>query len=403
LILQNIRPQKSKPKVINQLLLTAQGRLSWLRDKVYTHWNPDYSSSSSSSSSTSATKNSTLSLSMQQQQQQRMLAKNTIQMDVRWWIWNTLFALAPAILIGLYCEFRGKYIVYEFHQQKELENMKRLLGEDYVNEHAQELRLPPPENLVSRMKRLLRDCQEGISVLYGRMGAPVAAEEKVQAPLQALSTPENGKQKSLQAPSKPELDPKLHPSGNSSPKGNASVPLDSEATIQTLLGRIQKLEQTIENQQSQSPQQQAHNTNREPQMVYEKERMNQSDIQNRVEDDLVRKWKQRVCEKQQDTTKTLSAGATNALDDERQLSQPTDKQGVEVHESPIHAYLSKWRKLLGKGNTWAEQQIILSQQGPAANVLLSTKQGTRNVSDTLTNDSESLQEDQPASNWWRFW
>ena len=51
-------------------------------------------------------------------------------MDTRWWILNVWFALLPAAILTLYCELRGKHLMYEYHHQLEVNQIRQLLGDD---------------------------------------------------------------------------------------------------------------------------------------------------------------------------------------------------------------------------------------------------------------------------------
>lgn len=93
-------------KKASHLLDLAQSRISYFRDKIYQNWNPDYL------------------------QQHSRPNKLDVVMDARWWIWNVAFALLPAILIAVYCEFRGKPLVEEYRKQQMEKQKNRMLGEN---------------------------------------------------------------------------------------------------------------------------------------------------------------------------------------------------------------------------------------------------------------------------------
>jgi hypothetical protein len=124
----------------SDVLNLAQSRVTWVRDKVYEFWGADAKGGSSSSAAARAAV-------------PNRPVKKDINMDARWWLWNILFALVPALAIGIYCEFRGQKLMHKYYTGWETEQMRRILGENAV---LDEWVVPPPENFVVRIVRFGR-------------------------------------------------------------------------------------------------------------------------------------------------------------------------------------------------------------------------------------------------------
>jgi hypothetical protein len=110
------------------LLEVATSRLTYVRQSIYQYWNPDYHHNNNNNTSTA---------SPSPPRQVRTYKTGLVVMDTRWWIWNILFSLLPAAIITIYCELRGKHLMYAFHHRLEVEQLQQILGEeDFTVERA---------------------------------------------------------------------------------------------------------------------------------------------------------------------------------------------------------------------------------------------------------------------------
>jgi hypothetical protein len=152
----NYYVMKSRHRAMEDWGTTAEERLTFLRDKIYSFWR---SSSSSSSNNQSA-----------------LLAgrpkKPTLQMDSKWWFWNILFALFPAFLVACYCEFIGKPDVMEYQRIMHIAAQKDLLGDNYNQEEDEQLKaiLQDSETFVTKAYDAIRDLT---MYFWGQLVPPV--------------------------------------------------------------------------------------------------------------------------------------------------------------------------------------------------------------------------------------
>jgi hypothetical protein len=144
---RNLAVRKPLEKRVSQFLELAESRLTWARGQFFQLWDPEWKKRSVKGMDGAAASAARSPQSL-------------VVMDARWWRWNIAFALLPAILIGTYCEFRGQYMMYKFHQEQELEQARRLMGEEYVEAHQDELMGPPPQNIVTRLLTVLVELKD---------------------------------------------------------------------------------------------------------------------------------------------------------------------------------------------------------------------------------------------------
>jgi hypothetical protein len=144
---RNLAVRKPLEKRVSQFLEMAESRLTWARGQFFQLWDPEWKKRSVKGMDGAAASASRSPQSL-------------VVMDARWWRWNVAFALLPAMLIGTYCEFRGQYMMYKFHQEQELEQARRLMGEEYVEVHRDELIGTPPQNIVIRLLTALVELKE---------------------------------------------------------------------------------------------------------------------------------------------------------------------------------------------------------------------------------------------------
>jgi hypothetical protein len=233
-------------------------------------------------------------------------------MDTRWWTWNLSFAVLPAVLIGLYCEFYGKYIVYDFHRLKELETMKRLLlhnNNDIENDDDAMLLLQDEELLQALLptrpehvgQRILRFWKVLQARMVGTSENVVEEEDNGTVVAVASDTdqpPTTRNQTVVTSRLAARVDDDVGGHHDESttpvtaPATLASDPASVVVTTQALLERIQRLEARLGDAQSSSTA--AHSDNNTRQWQHQVERLQQSDIHNRVEDEKIHMWRQKI-------------------------------------------------------------------------------------------------------------
>ena len=102
------------------LLLVAQSRLDFVRNRLYQYWNPDLPPPPNRVGTTTTAAIPPTSLRH----------KQGPIMDGYWWMVNIGFALLPAVIIGVYCEVWGQYDMYEYHLQQEVQQWQKLHPND---------------------------------------------------------------------------------------------------------------------------------------------------------------------------------------------------------------------------------------------------------------------------------
>jgi hypothetical protein len=273
------------------MLDLAQSRLSWARNQLYQYWNPDWKNQGTAGGDGTAA---------------GLSPQPLVIMDGRWWRWNIAFALLPAILIGTYCEFRGQYLMYNYHQEQELCNLRRLMGDEFVEKHRDALIRPPPENFLIRSWNAIAELLE---LLRGRSDASGFSSESVPAA------------DSPTAPATPNQSPSdsATVSGSSFAAQNSASPTAETTTtiepinVEQLAARIQKLEELLILQ--------AHRRQEN-----EFEHLQQSGVRNRMEATLIESWKRIV---------------GNDSSDESKESQKEQKQPASSPASSLTATMSR--------------------------------------------------------------
>ena len=112
---------------LNEMYSVAQNRLSFVKDKLYTHWNPDYSPSDARP------------------------MKHDLVMDGRWWFWNVLWAMVPALVIAFVCEVGFRGTVEEYRQNMEISMARKKYGDQYVEAHMDEFLVKPAPGFLERL------------------------------------------------------------------------------------------------------------------------------------------------------------------------------------------------------------------------------------------------------------
>jgi hypothetical protein len=311
----------------NKLLQLAQSRVSWLRDQLYSYWNPTYTTAVPKIAQSEATSTSP---SIDSRPTTRQFNKSTLVMDERWWFWNVLFALTPAIGIALYCELRGKFVMREFHRGQELIELKKVLqyddGDgDNVNDEEfeatamailkarEEAKAQEPEwydtvlrfaHEVYAMGRLqwtslvvgsttddskvMENQSEGAGcdVNPATAATPLPSPTETSTSSAAMARVERTQQLQQPTPRRQIINP----------SNDIAEPAPS---VQDLLHRIEGLEATIRSNGTKLPSPSPGSTSTSDdseidtnkQLQKSLQRVKQSGVRNRVEDELLQKWK----------------------------------------------------------------------------------------------------------------
>jgi hypothetical protein len=241
------------------MLDLAQSRLAWARDQIFQYWNPDWKIQSTSRGAGTA---------------ERLPSQQLVVMDGRWWRWNVAFALLPAFLIGTYCEFRGQYLMYKYHQEQELRNLRRLMGDDFVEKHRDALIRPPPENFLTRSWNAFAELLE---LLRGRSDVSDFPSDSVPG----TDSPTSSTTSSQSASEKLSLSGSSSPSQASASSTSKTTPKMEPVDVEQLASRLQKLEELLVRQV-------------QHRQANDGEQMQQSGIQNRMEATFIESWKRAV-------------------------------------------------------------------------------------------------------------
>jgi hypothetical protein len=304
----------------SDVLNLAQSRVTWVRDKVYEFWGASTGDAKGGSSSAAAAAVPSRPV------------KKDINMDIRWWIWNILFALVPALAIGIYCEFRGQKLMHEYYTGLETEQMRRILGEDAV---LDEWVVSPPENFVVRIARFGREIT---AMLLNSMSGDDASQpqHQVENNTERLAI----EQPTTRTPAtvgKTADESVVVPTRQDAP-APASSTTDSSNTRSNnykddLVLRIEHLEALLLKQEQE----------RQRQMKYQLERLKQSGTQNRMEDDLIQKWKHKpgTPVSGQDVQQSATAAAREQL----QLQQPFPVDATGAGDDEVDNETFGWSSL----------------------------------------------------------
>jgi hypothetical protein len=313
------------------MLSLAGSRVGWVRDKVYEFWNAD------------AVGGQTSAASGQKMVPEAVVEIRPVKVDMnmngRWWLWNILFALIPATAIGVYCEFRGQYLMHDYYEGLEMDSVKRIMGDDFLGEHEEELSIPPPQNFVVR---IVQFCQEVTNMVMGSTSTnhddaadrdaegqeqhqqrldgmeqsvfkqPIAGTPSTAADVGRVVEPVKDAAADTVAP-RPDGAPALSPAVAAAVKDNAH----SEKS--DLVLRIEHLEELLFKQEQ----------NRQRQVKYQLERLQQSGTRNRMEDNLIQKWKHQTTTAGTGTTTPVSGDDPNV---DVQQQQPAMGVAPTNHE-----------------------------------------------------------------------
>jgi hypothetical protein len=284
------RNSNNLPRVGNKLLKVAQSRVSWLRHQLYTYWNPTYQYQyQPENGSAIESGESGIPLTVRQFKQGAL-------MDGRWWFWNVAWALTPALLIAVYCETRGKAAMRDFHRSQELVELKKVLQYNAQDSNgtldeesfaamataildARETTEREP-NVYEILLRWLSEMQTTVNILWPKDASARDADTNKPpgenggmdvAPTTAPTPSVSSGRVDRQAPQLP------LPRNESEP----------EPSVKDLLLRIQQLEATIPAAAPVAPDTDISAR----QLEHGLQRVKQSGVRNRVEDELLQKWK----------------------------------------------------------------------------------------------------------------
>lgn len=155
--------------------------------------------------------------------------------------------------------------MYKFHQEQELEQARRLMGEEYVERHRDELIGPPPENIVGRLLSFLLDLKELL------LGSPSEMHN-----LDSKSLPASH---STSAPTPPQPTSIGARAGTPAETSNAAEPprLAEIATLEQLQDRLEQIEAIVSQQEH-------------IRGSRELAKLSQSGVQNRMEEAMIGSW-----------------------------------------------------------------------------------------------------------------
>ena len=311
---------------VQQLLHTAQGRMLWLRNQLYSFWNPDLNPTTKATTTTTAL------------EPQKMRPVKRLVMDERWFMWNLAFAMVPALLIAVYCEFRGQYLMYDFRQELERQQLKQFLGEetfrvmeengsvqafleknekprhvlqrlhDGANEYMNQIKVLV-EGLTTEKQQVDRD-KEGKEESKSNQSA-IPSEPKKEEPTSLLLT-RHDKDKSGEV-----IQPTLHQASTRRAAASDSSLLapksSGNVSTEELLRRIKELEALIVQHQ----QNQLHKKEQQPPYPMDTQvtqttiaQAQESGIRSRMQERLLEKWRNRGLEIPSSLTTTSTPAAT---------------------------------------------------------------------------------------------
>jgi hypothetical protein len=380
------------------VLNLATSRVTWVKDKIFEFWGAPAGDAGAKSSAAAKAVAS------------NRPAKKDVNMDPRWWSWNILFALLPALTIGLYCEFRGQRVMHEYYTGLETEQVKRILGDDAVMD---EWVVPPPENFVVRIARFGREIT---SMLLDAIGSnngdhderhddtskpqhrvddnmpQLAIEQPITTHTPAAAAFKTDNELAVPRPDAPPV---------SSSANSSSTPLGTDKD--DLVHRIEHLEALLLKQEQ----------GRQRQIKYQMERLQQSGTQNRMEDDLIQKWKHQAGEKPgvsgQDAQQSAAAAAPTNRQAREQQQQPLSNGTTGTGDDEADSETSGWSSLLNikkvveatlrqaadqimpllgeSGRNGAQDDKEPAKQDPAANEASSTFLNESSIRGQTDNDA----------------
>ena len=259
LVETNIRRKRSD--VLQQsedLVNVATGRLDWLRHSLYSYWNPDYATQQNTGDNSNAAGAI------------RVHTKYKLIMDRRWWIWNIAFALLPAVCIGLYCEFRAKPRMLEFHRLQQVAQQRSTHGEEWYQEQMHKVLVEEKETNSTSVVEFFTRFTASVWELFELMtryyrgeltdeinGKTTGQDENFPKSANLLRIKTSQEQNDQQTPVDLALSSAVASTTDPRPTPAATTtttPEEADPTLQVLLARVEELERQVQASSSSSSQ-----------------------------------------------------------------------------------------------------------------------------------------------------
>lgn len=191
------------------------------------------------------------------------LGKNRkLVMDGNWWFYNILLALAPGLLVLIVCESYQSEME-EYYTAQNIANKKRIYGDDYV---------PPHETMVDDSGRVMKLYKSLMEIIDYISGKPI--ETNVSTIRDVVTEKEEPNPTAI-----------VNDEPNNTVIDSTYVKESSEdQNMSELVSRIENLEKRIGIINNIS-------LNKPMSQEYRLKRLEQSGIQNRVDDRLLDKWR----------------------------------------------------------------------------------------------------------------
>lgn len=382
-----VRRQNRDPQTVNQLVNVATQRLSWLKTKVYQHWNPDYQPASNMAGA-EKTAGSTINVAKELARRKRPV----VVMNGRWWFWNLAFALLPAVVISIYCEFRVKPVMIDFYARQEASQRQRLLhtGTPIENGHH---RSGKPQQ--QQQQQHLH--QSGEILNHSQNNNPTLAERfsvmwyEVQSLLSGLTFQDENEDDEPEEANRAAVTTTRYPYPESSvktlnanrresnKKNEAAAPLpnatpvDSHVTLRLLVQRIENLERVL---QHKHPHPQGKEQEREEERQQQKQRQQhlrlhpqQSGIRGRVEGRMRRELEAETLE-----SNTIPTSPPPAETDQgRAVQSDSNEKGGDWSQKVWSSIVLTWKQL---SEQWSEPVASPKTPEPAPIVAVDRKATT---------------------------
>lgn len=374
----NLVPKKQSRTMVRQadeLFSLAESRLTWLRNKLYENWNPDYG---------------------RQQQQQRLQASahSSIdnvpklrpdrvgpEMDARWWFWNVCFALLPATGLALYCEFRGDYLMEDHHRRLDLLQMEEVMGREYTNEYRRQLE-PIKQHVL--IETVLAWYRQAVGWFINSSIISATADDTKPLNDTRADDGERSRQHSSTLQSSHTF---VAEKVDASPT-NIAKRVDSEKssggstevspTIDSLLARIEELEVAIKNQRRDFRQEDAASLSQQ---------LHQSRIRSRADQRKIKEWQEKKQEMDGGTSSETVEGENNrGNDDDYFESLALIVRSIEIGAKRISSMI---RNELGRGDATKEEPVLATPKDTPQRAV-------------VTEETVSVNKPEERS-WWKVW
>jgi hypothetical protein len=400
-------------KEFNKLYEVANSRLSWIRNKVFSIWNADYNTNTTTTATSTA------------KEQKRPIRHGPI-MDATWWFWNVAFALLPAVLIGLYCELRGEDLVVEYKRRKQLDDIRRVIGDDeLVNAIVSDQKREEATPFTTRLWTMLDELSSKVTTLFlGKPSSSSGQEEPLSGSGDDGARPPCSPAKEQPALPVPGLSPAAlgptstivsTPSTPNTTPPSACSPEDIQAIttppsayspedIQAILGRIEQLEVLVKDQQQR----------RTRDIQYQLERLNQSGVKNRIDDKLIDSFKAapavtKVPDRSVSQVSESSSSSSNTSDHSafmlRMLRSIFDQPPVETKDLSASAKLTtKENEPTRVGSVLKSNSVesVPSDNSQPRKAELELEKGSSGDDNASASTSDTIRNRRKKA-WWDIW